>query len=122
RYTAPQSLVKDRYACFEQMLSLSQSKHIPLVVVNLPVAGLIRNEAPPAVMSVYARRMQDLCSQYEAAYVNMDVRDEFADSDFYDGMHLNARGGRKFFRDLADRLDEGNALASLYGKGSGVWQ
>jgi hypothetical protein len=89
-----------------------RSEGISLVLVNSPVTAENRQLVKPEFYKVYLIQVSSVASKCGAKFVNLDLPEIFKHEDFADTVHLNARGGQKFFDQIAPILARPSKLAA----------
>jgi hypothetical protein len=100
-------------AFYERLCGFCSAHNIKLFVCNSPVTNENRNLIPPDIRANYLLQIGAIARSYGGTFVDLDRPDLFEHSDFYDSVHLNGKGGQKYFNQVAlilSRLGESEAV------------
>jgi hypothetical protein len=107
------ALYKQHMDNFKKMIKLCKDNDLPLVVVNMPLTNENKQLLDAKVAQDYAQRIASLTKEYKVPYVDMDTAGTYQLNDFYDSVHLNEFGGKKFFARLSAALGDQVKLNEL---------
>ncbi len=103
--------VSDQLKYLDKMLGLANQANIPVVVVNLPVTTRHKNQLTDELTNTYQTGIKAVAQKNNCAFIDMDQPGEYdAATDFRDPIHLNAKGGRKFYKELVSNLVDRRVL------------
>ncbi len=98
-----------------KFLALAASRHIPVVLVNMPLRPENMQLMPPLFYERYLQSAKVAAHEFGSTFVDLNSTTEFNKSDFRDTAHMNGNGGKKLIdkvvaaiaqnRDLAQRLE-----------------
>jgi hypothetical protein len=95
--------VQSKY--FEKVIALAQSHNIPIQVIFMPLTAQHTGVLPPQTWANYKTRVREMASNAHVPCWDPVQDIHFSEStDFEDSAHLDAAGGQKFFKYLADRI------------------
>lgn len=97
-----QKILNAQMDYFEKYLALAQRENIAVLCVEMPLTKRNADLLPIGERTKIHDRIRQLVTKYGAGYYKPN--DTFTDADFEDSAHLNARGGKKFFDGLAQRV------------------
>ncbi|HEY9714221.1 MAG TPA: hypothetical protein V6C72_12195 [Chroococcales cyanobacterium] len=95
---------------FKEFLKTMQQKGIATVIIGMPLIVSNRAQLPVSFWNKFRNDIGSLCRQYGASWQDFSDSTAFDTSDFVDTVHLNARGGTKLSKIIADQI-AGNAQA-----------
>ncbi|MBU6452987.1 MAG: hypothetical protein KGS72_14475 [Cyanobacteria bacterium REEB67] len=85
----------------EHMLQVAQQNQIKVLLVNMPVTAENADLLPVSTLARYNRTVSDIAAKYQVTLLDLQRSPQFDAADFIDSCHLNARGGAKFYEQLA---------------------
>jgi hypothetical protein len=105
---------------FERLLATARANDIKVIVVNMPLTSLNVKLMPPGTYDEYLETVQTLAHKYGAVFENFNDDTRFPSSLFYDTVHMNSVGGRRFVDALVDvMLSDKVCLKKLAAPASG---
>ncbi|HEY9789871.1 MAG TPA: hypothetical protein V6D22_05715 [Candidatus Obscuribacterales bacterium] len=90
-----------QFSFLERMLQLCQSRHIKVIVVNMPLSRDNRQLLPDGFYSNFSKRVDKVVTAYGDQYLDLGASAEFQHDDFWDTTHLNHFGGHKLLSHIA---------------------
>lgn len=96
----------------ERMLRHCREQGIAMSLVNMPLTEDNVKLMPPGFYDNYKQRVAGLVQKYQAEFVDLNDRALFAKADFADSVHMNGRGGIKFFRALSGKIQPSSQVAA----------
>ncbi len=103
--SAKPEALRTQLSYLDKMVSLAGDVKIPIVLVNLPVTDRHKELLTDELTTIYQNGIKEVATKNGCTLIDMDIPGEFdADTDFRDPIHLNAKGGRKFYKELVARL------------------
>ena len=96
-----QTKSQTQFAYFERFLQLAASRHISVLVVNMPISTANRGLIPPGFYDKYVATTRDMCQKYGADYSDFNVEPWCKDENFVDSVHLKPQLSKAFMQDLA---------------------
>lgn len=96
---------------FRKLLALCKKENIECVVVNMPMSVAHRSILDKRLDRQYVTETQSACSTYGAHYFDFNDQ-QFVDSDFNDGFHVNASGAEKVMKRLVASYESLPTLTS----------
>jgi hypothetical protein len=97
-------LFNTQLSYLERLLKFARAEGIDVVLVNMPLTQDNVNLMPPGFYNTYKTRIGQLAGQYHASLWDLQDTTTFPKQFFADSVHLNGRGGMKFFEVLAEKL------------------
>lgn len=95
----------------ERIVKLANQAKIPIVIVNMPVTATHKELLNQELSDTYQSGIEALAERNGCPLIDMDQACQFdADKDFRDSVHLNAKGGRKFYQELVANLADHHIL------------
>ena len=85
----------------EAMLDLTKQRHIPLVLMNMPLTDLNMQLMPAGLYDRYLQAVRQLASSHNVPLIDLQNDDHYPEELFYDTVHLNAKGGVKLSEKVA---------------------
>jgi hypothetical protein len=98
-------------AFLDKLGNFCKQEGINLVLVNMPLTTDNVGLMPPGLYDKYLSSLQTASTTYGARVVDLNQPQVFEKACFADSVHLNGRGGKLFFEQLADRLAADSMLA-----------
>jgi lysophospholipase L1-like esterase len=112
-YSKPRSeRMSSQINSFNQILKLCAGRDIRAVVVNMPLSREIQTLLPANLKMKYVEAVRSGCARFKADSIDLGNSSYFSDSDFSDGVHLNADGARKLWIVLAQEAARLESLNS----------
>lgn len=107
RYRRPDMKAFANQMYFVQKISdLCKERGLKLVFVNMPITETNQKILPATTYQTYLTRLNELATANGARFVDFNDHSVYKQSDFNDGVHMNARGALKFVQRLAEFLKE----------------
>jgi hypothetical protein len=88
----------------EKLLRYCEQQRINVVLVNMPLTQDNVELMPAGFYAHYSSSVQQLASKYHASVWDFQDTKTFPKTLFSDSVHLNGKGGMRFFEVLASRL------------------
>jgi hypothetical protein len=89
---------------FKAFLADMKRSGIPVFVVEMPTLPMNRALLPASFWDKYQGWLKDTCQEYDAQLFDLSHSSQFTVDDYLDTVHLNAQGGKRFFKILSDAL------------------
>lgn len=86
---------------FKKLCAFCSAHGIRLIVCNSPVTAENRALIPADIHAQYLAQIGDIIRSYGGTFMDLDRPELFDKSDFYDSVHLNGKGGQKYFNQVA---------------------
>lgn len=86
----------------EKLLAAAKSNDIKVVVVNMPLTSLNVKLMPAGTYDEYLSTVRTLSAQHGAVFENFNDDTLFPSSVFYDTVHMNSVGGKRFVDALVE--------------------
>jgi hypothetical protein len=96
---------------FRKLLALCKKENIECVVVNMPMSVAHRSILDKRLDRQYVTETQNACVTYGAHYFDFNDQ-QFVDSDFNDGFHVNASGAEKVMKRMVASYESLPTLTS----------
>ncbi len=96
---------------FKELLKSMQERGIRVVAIGMPLFVTNREILPPQFWNQFRSRISRACTEYGAEWCDLCENPEFTADDFCDTVHLNALGGAKLAKCLAEAISQRPALA-----------
>jgi len=85
-----------------KLLNLAKQRHIQFVLVAMPITDVNRELISDEAWRTYKNGLSVLAQSKDAIFVDFNKSSAFTEFDFGDTVHLNALGGIKMVKQLAD--------------------
>jgi len=95
------SQIKTQFAYFDRLLKLCRSRHVPVLVVNMPISQDNVAIMPPQLYDYYMKESQRLCRENSVEFQDLNKAPLNDASNFLETVHLNPHGSTMFFDALA---------------------
>lgn len=106
RYSRFDSKQFDKQCVFlERMLLTAKQRGIKVLLINMPVSRQHLKLMPTGLYDRYVSFASTLATRYSATFLNLQDCTRYGDRCFYDTIHLNSIGGKKFLSDLAGHIE-----------------
>lgn len=79
----------------KKTLSFASSSKIPLLLVGLPLTDANKKLLPSGFYDAYKESVKNAAATERIEFIDLDGRDLFTDSDFWDSGHLGLSGAKK---------------------------
>jgi hypothetical protein len=104
-------LFEDQQSYLADMMKVCDQRHIKLILVNMPVTASNVKLMPPGFYDHYLQTVKSMATSHEDKLIDLNDPAVFTDDCFMDSVHLNGKGGMKFFKNLASDLATTDALS-----------
>jgi hypothetical protein len=92
---------------FAQLLDLAKNNHDKLLVINMPLSKSNRELLPPGFYEDYRLITGNICADKQVRFIDLaDCQNEFADTDYLDGVHLNGVGAVRLTTKMLPALEQ----------------
>jgi hypothetical protein len=108
--THPESL-PIQLAFFDEVLKSLNKLGCAVLVVGMPTVESNRQLLPAEFWTEYKTIVSSKCRSFGARWIDLSDSPEFVQADFVDTVHMNDRGGKKFFEKLAGIIAADQKLA-----------
>jgi hypothetical protein len=98
---------------FTALLSDLSTKHIQVLVVEMPSMEMNRKLLPDSFWKEHKSWLAETCTKYGADVYDISDNDVFIKAHYLDTVHLNARGGNMVFMGIAQQIVRNPKLAAL---------
>ena len=88
----------------EKLLKLAKANNTEVILVNMPLTQANMNLMPSGFYQNYYNRVENLAKLNGARLLDLNDQKLFPIEYFGDGVHMNTRGGKRFFEVLVDKL------------------
>ena len=103
-------LFEEQRSYLSDMMNICDKRHMKLIVVNMPVTAGNVNLMPPGFYEQYLRTVTTMSFGHGDTFLDLNNPSVFTDDCFMDSVHLNGKGGVKFFEKLVSALAQTQAL------------
>lgn len=101
---------------FKRLIALLNGRGIGVLVVVMPSLTPNRGLLPKEFWTEFKASTRQVCMQYSSSWLDLSDSSQFTVNDYIDTVHLNASGGKKLFRAIADALCKDISLATILRK------
>lgn len=120
RYRTPDKhTYKTQVYFLKKLMQYCNKERIKLVVVNMPITLYNAGMLAPGVYMKYVEAMREASFEHGVAFYDLADFIRYRKEDYYDSVHLNAFGGKKFVDHLVEKLErdvQATAALKLAGK------
>jgi hypothetical protein len=109
------SQIRTQFAYFSKLLELCHKRHVPVLVVNMPISAVNVSIMPPQLYQYYMTESQKLCQENAAEYRDFNKAPLNDDANFLETVHLNPHGSTLFFDALAKTVGSSAVAQGLRG-------
>ncbi|MBS2001968.1 MAG: hypothetical protein U0103_21930 [Candidatus Obscuribacterales bacterium] len=106
-------LYKSEKAFFNAFLANMDAQHIPVLVVGMPSLPANRTILPNDFWTEFRGDVAGMCKTHNAIWVDHTDDPQFELPDYLDTVHLNAKGGKKIFAEMAKAITADPELLSV---------
>lgn len=103
---------KEQVSYLERLLELGRERGIKVILVNMPLTEDNVALMPPGLYSRYMETLNTMCTKYSAQMLDLNEPRDFPKEYFEDSVHLNSKGGARFFEVLAEKIAKDSQVAS----------
>ena len=103
-------LFDEQRSYLSDMMNICDKRKIKLIIVNMPVTAGNLQLMPPGFYDQYMQTVQSMSAAHSDHFIDLNNPKVFKDDCFMDSVHLNGKGGVKFFEKLAVELAKTQAL------------
>jgi hypothetical protein len=103
---------KEQVSYLEKLLALGEERGIKIILVNMPLTADNVALMPPGLYSRYMDTLNTLCAKHQAQILDLNSPEDFPKQYFEDSVHLNSKGGERFFQVLSERIFKDSQVAS----------
>jgi hypothetical protein len=102
---------------FKEFLSYLKANDVDVLVVGMPTLWPNRKLLPDSFWTQWRSTVSSLCKENDVQWLDWTDSPNFVVADYLDTVHMNAKGGQKFFNLLADKIVSApKYVAALQGK------
>ncbi len=91
------SQIRTQFAYFNRLLELCHKRHVPILVVNMPISEANVAIMPPQLYQYYLMETQRLCRENSVEFQDLNKAPLNEASNFLETVHLNPQGSTLFF-------------------------
>lgn len=106
-------LYESEKAFFKAFLANMDAQHIPVLVVGMPSLAANRTILPNDFWTQFRGDVAAMCKTHNARWVDHTGDPQFELPDYLDTVHLNAKGGKKIFAEIAKAITEDPELRGV---------
>jgi len=110
-------LFDQQLAFFKQFCRSCQSEGVQLVVGNSPITQENKQLLPKPIYNLCISEASKAVRESGGTWVDLDRPDVFQHDDFYDSVHLNGKGGLKYFDLISSIVGNRSFLATKKSQG-----
>lgn len=103
---------KEQVSYLEKLLALGKDRGIKIILVNMPLTKDNVDLMPPGLYARYMDTISNLATKYQARVLDLNSPEDFPKQYFEDSVHLNSKGGARFFEVLSEKLFSDEQVAS----------
>jgi hypothetical protein len=116
RYAHPDwNKFQTQLSFLDKLLSLARQRQIQFVLVAMPITSVNRDLISGEAWRAYKNGLSVTAASNQASFIDLSESNRFTDFDFGDTVHLNALGGLKMVKELADRIVADPRLSEALG-------
>lgn len=98
---------------FNSFLRRAQESDIPVLIVRTPLPVENTGLLPPAILQKYEDILNEGCRKHGAALLEPDAKQPYDTAkDFEDASHMNTSGGIKFYKSIAEFIQNESIVSS----------
>ncbi len=97
---------KEQFGFFEKLCQLCKNEGIDLVVGNSPLTAENLAMVPKDTYKLYLDKVSSTVRSNGGVFVDLNLPGQFEHDDFFDSVHLNGKGGKKFLTYVAGAMSK----------------
>ena len=98
--------------CFRALTALCAERKIKLCVVAMPLTDDNLKLMPPGLYQQYISFVKEATKEAAVPFLDLQSAEAYDESNFYDTVHLNSKGGQKFLSTVSNLVREHDSLAT----------
>lgn len=98
--------------CFRALTALCAERKIKLCVVAMPLTDDNLKLMPPGLYQRYISFVKEATKEAAVPFLDLQSAKAYDESNFYDTVHLNSKGGEKFLSTVSNLVREHDSLAT----------
>lgn len=98
--------------CFRALTALCAERKIKLCVVAMPLTDDNLKLMPPGLYQQYISFVKEATKESAVPFLDLQSAKAYDESNFYDTVHLNSKGGEKFLSTVSNLVREHDSLAA----------
>ncbi len=98
--------------CFRALTALCAERNIKLYVVAMPLTNDNRKLMPDGLYQQYISFVKDATTEAAVPFLDLQNSNLYDESNFYDTVHLNSKGGQRFLSTISGLVKEEHSLAT----------
>lgn len=102
--------MNQQFGFFEKSLEFCRQNKIAVVVIDMPLSKLNRDQMDPKMPGMYLPKLAKTCAKYGVHLVELEENKNFVDDDFRDSCHMIGTGGKKLIDIVASSISKDEAL------------
>lgn len=110
------SQLRTQFAYLDRLLEMCHKRHVPILVVNMPISEANVAIMPPQLYQYYMLETQRLCRENSVEFEDLNKAPLNQPSNFLETVHLNPQGSTIFFNELAKVVGASAVAESLSDK------
>ncbi len=110
------SQIRTQFAYLDRLLQMCHKRHVPILVVNMPISEANVAIMPPQLYEYYLMETQRLCRENSVEFQDLNKAPLNQPSNFLESVHLNPQGSTIFFNALAKVVGASAVAQSLSDK------
>jgi hypothetical protein len=110
------SQLRTQFAYLDRLLTMCHKRHVPILVVNMPISEANVAIMPPQLYEYYMMETQSLCRKNSVEFQDLNKAPLNQPSNFLETVHLNPQGSTIFFNALAKVVGTSAVAQSLSDK------
>jgi hypothetical protein len=116
RYAHPDwDKYETQFDFLSKTLDLANERHIKFALIAMPITSVNRTLISRSDWQAYKDRLSSLAGSKGAVLIDLTESRHFSDLDFGDTVHLNALGGLKMVKQLAEKSVQDPQLSEALG-------
>jgi len=96
----------------EKLLQVAHAHNVTVILVSMPLTRENLSLLNPQALLEYKKSVDTVARSNHVVYVDLEQNSGYDRDDFWDSVHLNARGGGKFYRQLTAAIVSHPTLVS----------
>ncbi len=98
--------------CFRALTTLCAERKIKLCVVAMPLTDDNLKLMPPGLYQQYISFVKEATKEAAVPFLDLQTAKAYDESNFYDTVHLNSKGGEKFLSTVSNLVREHDSVAA----------
>ena len=106
---AKPKLIDSEFGYLEKLIALCQTKHIQLILVNMPLSQSNKDLMPKDLYINYNQRLHKVVTDNKLELIDLNDKQWSIESNYVDGVHLTPQASQSFLSCILERVSTENS-------------